>query len=89
MSKTPDLRPTATIPLAFPVTVDGMEHKSLVMRRPKTKDGLASAKHAGTEADRGVFLLARLCDVSPEVIEELDQLDAEALGAQLEAFQGR
>lgn len=84
-----DLRPFAEIPLKFPVTVDAVEHDKLVMRRPKTKDSLAAARHKGAEADRGIFLLARLCDVTPEVIEELDELDATALGEQLDRFRGR
>lgn len=89
MSNSSDLRPKVTIPLNFPISVDGITYSELTMRRPKTKDSLAAAKHSNSDAERGVFLFARLCDVSPEAIEELDEIDAEALGAQLNAFRGR
>jgi len=85
----PDLRPEAEIELQFPVEVDGVTYKALTMRRPKTKDGLAASKFRGNDAERGIFLLARLCNVAPNVIEELDEIDAMALDAQLRAFQGR
>lgn len=84
-----DRRAEAEIKLEYPVTVDAVTYEALIMRRPKTKDSLAAAKHKGGEAERGIFMLARLCNVAPNVIEELDAIDAEALGEQLEAFQGR
>lgn len=87
----PDMRPEARIELAFPVT-DPTEHievDALIMRRPKTKDSLAAAKFKGGEAERGIFLLARLCGVSTDLIGELDEVDAQKLSDQLDAFRGR
>lgn len=84
-----DKRLEVEIPLEFPVTVDGQEYKSLTMRRPKTADGLAAAQFKGNDAAKGIFLFARLCNVAPSVIEELDEIDSEALGAQHNAFTGR
>ncbi|WP_311276176.1 phage tail assembly protein [Methylobacterium sp. WCS2018Hpa-22] len=78
-----------TIKLDFPVTVDAMEYKELTMRRPKTKDSIAASKFKGSEAERGIFLMAKLCNVSPDVIEELDEVDANKLGEQHKAFTGR
>jgi len=84
-----DLRPEAEVPLQFPVEADGVKHDKLTMRRPKTKDGIAASKFRGNDAERGVFLLSRLCNVAPNVIEELDEIDAKSLEEQLKAFQGR
>ena len=84
-----DRRSQADVTLEFPVDVDGVSYTKLTMRRPKTADTMAAAKQKGSEHERGVFLLARLCDVSPNVIEELDEIDSDALGEQLNAFTGR
>lgn len=84
-----DRRLEAEIVLQYPVTVNGQVYTSLKMRRPKTKDGLAAARHKGSDAERGIFIFSRLCDVEPAVLEELDEVDSEALGAQYRAFTGR
>jgi hypothetical protein len=80
---------TANVKLRFPVTVDGVEYTSLTMRQPRTRDNIVASKRIGNDAERGVFMLARLCDVSPDVIEELYEIDAMALSAQLDLFRGR
>jgi hypothetical protein len=84
-----DERLYATIKLDFPVAVDGITYDKLTMRAPKTKDSLAASRRKGSDAERGIFLLARLCDVTPEVIEELYEIDAQKLGEQLDTFRGR
>jgi len=84
-----DKRLSVEIVLNFPVLVDAVEYKSLTMRRPKTKDSLVAASFKGSDSKRGIMLFANLCDVSPDVIEELDEVDADALGDQLQAFTGR
>lgn len=89
MSKDFDTRAEADIALNFPIEVDGVEYKKLTMRRPKTKDSMKVAKFKGSEAEKGTLLLAILCGVSPDVIEELDEVDADALGDQYKAFTGR
>lgn len=63
------------IELDFPVTVGGQEYKSLTMRRPKVRDQKAAEKGAASDADAETMLFANLCDVPPEVIDELDMLD--------------
>ncbi|NYG46347.1 MULTISPECIES: phage tail assembly protein [Bradyrhizobium] len=83
-----DMRLSAEITLDFPFDVDGKNYTSLTMRRPKTKDSLKAAKFKGHDADKGILLLADLCNVSPDVIAELDEIDAMKLGAQLDAFRG-
>jgi hypothetical protein len=49
---------------------------------------MKAAKSRGSEAEKGILLLADLCDVAPAVIEELDEADARKLGEQLDAFRG-
>jgi hypothetical protein len=83
-----DRRTKADVELDYPVTVSAVEYTKLTMRRPKTKDSLKAAKARGTEAEKGILLLADLCDVAPDVIGELDEIDAKKLGAQLDAFRG-
>lgn len=87
--KTYDKRLVVEVPLEFPITVNAVPYASLAMRRPKTADTIAASKLKGSDGERGVFMLARLCDVSPDVIEELDEIDSNALSEQLSAFTGR
>lgn len=84
-----DRRLEVAIPLEFPKTVDGQTYTSLTMRRPTTADGIAAAEYKGSEGRKGLFLFARLCNVSPDVIEALDEIDSQALGEQHSAFTGR
>ncbi len=83
-----DDRPSAKIDLIYPVNVDAVTYTSLTMRRPKTKDSKLVAKSRGDDMDKGILLLANLCDVAPNVIEELDEFDTKRLGDQLDAFRG-
>lgn len=83
-----DLSPTAEIPLDFPVTIDGEKVSMLTMRRPKLADTQAARKKAGDDFDRGIFLMTRLCDVTPEFLSEMDEFDVKKLQEQLEAFRG-
>lgn len=79
-----------TITLEIPITSEGVSYSELTMRRPKTKDALAAAKiQAQISEDRTVFLLARLCDVGTNVIEELFENDTNKLIEQLNVFRGR
>jgi hypothetical protein len=88
MSNDFDRRTSVAIGLDYPVTVGGLVINELNMRRPKTKDSMKAAKSRGSEAEKGILLLADLCDVAPAVIEELDEADARKLGEQLDAFRG-
>ena len=63
------------IELDYPVTVGGKEIKQITMRRPKVIDQKAANKSATTDEDRETVLFANLCEVSPEIIDELDMLD--------------
>ena len=93
-TKAYDKRLTVDIALDYPVTVGGVKYDVLTMRRPKTKDSLIAAGYKGSDAEKGVRLYANLCTfkgepVSPDVIEELDDVDSDKLGEQHKAFTGR
>ena len=79
-------RPTTTIDLDYPVTVDGIEVASLAMRRPTVGDSLAFEDGKGSEGQRTVLMLANLCDVSPSSIKELDASDFDKLVKVLQGF---
>ncbi len=67
------------IPLDYPITIDGVEVKSLKMRRPKVRDMIASTKgQSGNEA-KEVKLFANLCEVTEKDINELDLADYKKL----------
>lgn len=63
------------IHLQYPVTIDGITYKHLEMRRPKVRDRILSEKIAGNMAQKEVNLLATLCNVKENIIEELDLAD--------------
>jgi hypothetical protein len=69
-----------TIKLQFPITIDGVEYKELTMRRSKVKDRLAVAAMTGkTDEEKEIRLFTNLCNVAPEVIQELDEADYPAV----------
>lgn len=78
MTKTP-------VTLQYPVTVDGHEYTVLTMRRCKVKDRRIAAKQPD-DASREVHLIANLCEVPPNVIDELDAADYARLTETLQGF---
>ena len=67
------------IELKHPITVNGMETKELVLRRPRVRDMIASDKGGGGDAEKEMLLFVNLCEVTPETIENLDLVDYKAL----------
>jgi hypothetical protein len=67
------------IKLQFPVNIDGAEYSELTMRRSKVKDRLAVAGMKGSDEEKEIHLFANLCEVSPEVMQELDEVDYAAV----------
>lgn len=63
------------IVLDHPVNVDGLEIKTLGLRRPKVKDQLTADKAGGSDAEKEIRLFANLSEQPPAVIEELDLAD--------------
>jgi hypothetical protein len=78
--------PEGKITLDHPVTIGGVEVKTLRMRRPKVKDQLASERSGGTNADKEVKLFANLCEVTPATIEELDLVDYKKIQDEYSGF---
>ncbi len=78
---------TEIIKLKYPVTVDGVEYDQLEMRRCKVRDRRLAAKK-GDAAEQETTLIANLCNVPPNVIDELDSTDYAQLSEVLRGFLG-
>lgn len=64
------------IALDYPIEADGVRLERLSIRRPKVRDLLTANKSGGgDEVAREIRLFANLCEVAPEVIEDLDMAD--------------
>ena len=63
------------IPLKHPVTHDGTTHERLQMRRAKARDSRDAWRPNEGPAAQEIRLFASLCEVPPEVVEELDMAD--------------
>lgn len=88
MAKEIDKRASADIPLNFPITFDGETISKLTMRRPKLKDSKLAAAQPGDDTERGIWMIARLCNVQPELLDELDLSDFDAVEKQFGSFRG-
>lgn len=84
-----DTRTSVDIALAFPIEVDGRNIDKVTMRRPKVRDTLAARKVSKDQTEIGIFLLASLCDLSPEHVHEMDEVDANRLQEQYDSFRGQ
>lgn len=67
------------IKLSHPVMSDGTELRVLNLRRPKVRDVLLAAKIGGSEEEKEIRVLANLCEVAPDVVEDLDMADYKKL----------
>lgn len=64
------------IKLNYPIESDGSTIADLNMRRSKVKDRLIVAKMKNSsDEEKEIRLFANLCEVSPNIIEELDESD--------------
>lgn len=79
---------TTTITLKYPFALNGQNHAKFTMRRCKVKDRRMAMKQWSTDEDREIGLIANLCDVPPDVIEELDAVDYAQLTEMLKSFFG-
>ncbi|MCP5136605.1 MAG: phage tail assembly protein [Gammaproteobacteria bacterium] len=70
---------TVTIPLDWPVTVDGHDYSELTMRRPVYKERREWIKSAKHEVDVEADIFVALCEVPPKVIDKLDDDDVSKL----------
>jgi len=63
----------------YPITSDGVEVKTLSIRRPKVADLEMMDKSGGTVMQRSVALLVALTGLPPESVRNLDGEDFSAL----------
>ena len=63
------------IKLQYPIKIEETTYEELTMRRSKVKDRLAVSVMKATDEEKEINLFANLCDVSPAVIKELDEVD--------------
>tara|TARA_E500000331_G_scaffold44838_1_gene37538 strand:- start:6301 stop:6585 length:285 start_codon:yes stop_codon:yes gene_type:complete len=86
-AKSTPKRPSEVIKLQFPVLMDGTEVLELAMRRPTVRDQILFEDGKKSEARKIVTMLSNLCEVSEEVIMDLDQSDFLQLSDTLQGFQ--
>ena len=64
------------IELKYPIDSSGESVDKLTMRRSKVKDRLIVAKMKNSsDEEKEIRLFANLCEVAPNIIEELDESD--------------
>lgn len=63
------------IKLKNPINVDGDNIEVLEMRPPKVRDRLIAEKQAGGVAEKEMIFIANLCNVTPDVMMEVDLSD--------------
>ena len=64
------------IKLNYPIESDGTNITDFNMRRSKVKDRLLVAKMKNSsDEEKEIRLFANLCEVAPNIIEELDESD--------------
>ncbi len=64
-----------TIKLQYPITVDGAAINNINLRRPLVRDRLIAEKASGNEVEKEIRLIANLCEMAPDHIEQLDMAD--------------
>lgn len=63
------------ISLDYPVEFKGQRLDTLHMRRPKVRDQIAVQSDTESSAEQEFNLFANLCEVSPEVLKDMDLKD--------------
>lgn len=69
------------IPLKHPYQSAGKQIEQLLFRQPKVMDLKAASRFSENSADQEVALLAILCDLVPEDLNEMHLADFQALQA--------
>ena len=83
-----DTRREVEISLDFPVQLPDRILDRVVMRRPVMRDMIECNIGTDMSMRDSVNLVARLCDLVPAELEDLDTCDFEKLQNQLLAFRG-
>ena len=64
-----------TIPLSRPYTIDGTEHKELVMCEPKLRDKILFSKDKGDLEEKTARMMARLLNIDEKALYDLPACD--------------
>lgn len=83
-----DKRKTVEIELDFPVQLADRVLDKITMRRPTMRDMIKRNIDANAGIRESVGLIADLCGLVPDEVEELDTCDFEKLQNQLLRFRG-
>ena len=75
-----------TIKLDYPVLHQGEEIRELKMRRCKVRDRRLAEKSGKDDDEKEIALISNLCEVSRDVIDELDFSDYLKLQETLSGF---
>ena len=67
------------IQLAYPIATNGIITKSLKVRRPTVGDSLVADSLPGSDLEKEAYLMASLCQISPEDIKKMDLIDYEKI----------
>lgn len=74
------------ITLHHPIRINGVELKEVLLRRPKVRDRLIVDKMTVSDAEKEIFLVANLAEISKEAVEELDLADYIKIQQKLQSF---
>jgi hypothetical protein len=85
---TPPIQKQVSHTLLVPVTFEGQERTSIVLRRLKGKD-IKRLREYDDDVDKTFFLIGELAGWPPEGVEELDGADFDAISKIIEGFMGR
>ena len=66
---------TTTVPLEFPVTVNGHTIAEITMHRPKVKDKRYAFRNANNAYELDVQMFTQTCGVDAATLDELDDKD--------------
>lgn len=80
------IKMSETITLHVPITLGGVETKTLTMRRPKVRDQMNHHSDGRMTAEGTMAMYADLCGISPEEMYELDLLDYLEVGDVYDSF---
>jgi hypothetical protein len=72
--------------LQVPIKLNGVETSTVTVRRPKAGDLRQMDRQKGSQVDKTLYLIGRLCDLAPAEVDEIDAADLEGLGKIVEGF---
>lgn len=72
--------------LESPIRANGIEVKTLALRRPIVADSIAAESFQGTDTQKELQLFANLCEVPPEDLQKLDLKDFRRLQEVVSSF---